>query len=288
MLRVTITANDSPINVQDPRPTNNHGEEQPSYTIDPNTSKSIEISWQYLERIANQLEALAALNPPLCSFTIEPSSAPAFAQQPDNPDVPIIDHIDKNSPTQAGDTLVVTGPNLGGGDMAEIVLDGDAQTGTLTVKALPGSDGNLYDFEVVDTGGGGLSVAINTVGDREVITIDLGGSGTETVATVAALINNSSEPTYGLVFAAAGGTTTDLIATERDLAPLLGGTGVGYSVSIAGVACVVESIDDSTPAAVVVTVATGDYSTIGLASGAPITFQIRANGKLAFATLAAA
>ncbi len=44
MLRVTITANDSPINVQDPRPTNNHGEEQPSYTIEPNTSKSI-ASW---------------------------------------------------------------------------------------------------------------------------------------------------------------------------------------------------------------------------------------------------
>jgi hypothetical protein len=288
MLKVTITANDSPINVQDPRPTNNHGEEQPSYTIEPNTSKSIEVSWQYLERIANQLEALAALEPPLCSFTIEPSSAPAFAQQPDNPDVPIIDHIDKNSPVQAGDTLVVTGPNLGGGEMAELVLDGDAETGTLTVKALPGSDGNLYDLEVIDEGVGGLAVGLATVEGREVITVNLGGSGAETVTTVAAAINDSAAPTYGLVFAAAAGTGTDLIATERALAPLVGGTGVGYAVTIAGVACVVESIDDSDPAAVVVTVATGDYSTIGLASTAPITLQIRANGKVAIATLAAA
>jgi len=286
MLKVTITANDSPITVQDPRPTNNYGEEQAAYSLEPGDTKSVDISWQYLERVSAQLEALAALG--LCTFTIEPSDAPVFAQQSDSPDVPIIDYIDKNSPTQSGDALVLTGPNLGGGDMAEIVLDGDAGTGTLTVKALPGSDGNLYDLEVIDSGGGGLSVALATVAGREVITVDLGGSGAETVATVAAIINNAASATYGLVFAAAGGTTTDLIATERDLAPLEGGNGVGFEVTLAGVACVVTSIDDSTPSAVVVNVATGDYSTIGLASGAPITLQVRANGKLAIATLAAA
>jgi len=288
MLKVTITANDSPITVQDPRPTNNYGEEQAAYSLEPGETKSVNVSWQYIERIAAQLEALAALDPPLCSFTIEPSDAPMFVQQSDAPDVPIIDYIDKNAPVQAGDTLVATGPNLAGGAMAYAEIVGDGAVGKCELYAMPGSDGNLYDIEVVDTGGGGLSVAINTVGSREVITIDLGGSAAETVTTLAALINNSGSATYGLVFARATGTGTDPVTTARDLVAFSGGTGVGLSVTLAGVACVVTDIDDSTPTAVVLTIATGDYSTLGLASGAPITLQIRANGKLTFATLVAA
>jgi len=286
MLKVTITANESPINVQDPRPTNNYGEEQPSYTIEPGVTKSLDLSWQYIERIAVQLEALANLG--LCTFTIEQSDAPVFAQQPDNPEVPTIDYVSKNAPTQSGDTLRIVGANLNGGDMAEIDLAGDAGTGNCKIQALPGNDGNLYDVEVIDEGSAGLSVGIATVSGREVITINLGGSGTETVTTVAAIINNPASATYGLVFATASGTGSDLIATERALAALTGGTGVGFNVTLAGFACVVTSIVDTTPTAVEVNIASADYSSLTLPTGAPITLQVRANGKVALATLDAA
>jgi hypothetical protein len=286
MLRITVTTFGSPVVIQDPRPTNNFGTEQVSYTVPPSTTKNLDISWQQLERVATQLEALAAQG--LITFTIEPSAAPVFAQQLDNPDVPTIDYASENSLVKTGDTVNVVGPNLNGGNMATTTIESDDGAGHVVVNAFPGNDGNTYDIEIVDTGSGGITLVMATVAGRHVITIDLGGATTETVTTIAALINNAASDTYGLVFATVTGTSTKVIKTVRALVALIGGTGVGFTATLAGIACIVTRIVTTVPSAVVVSLVTPDYSSLSLPAGAPINLQIRANGKVATATMLAA
>lgn len=284
MLRVTVTTFDRPAIIQDPRPIDTTG--RVSYTIAPNTTENLDISWPHLERIAPQLEALADQG--FIYFTIESSSDAVFAQQPDNPGVPVIDFVSKNSPTQAGDTMDVTGPNLDGGEMATAQIDSDDETAYITLFALPGSDGNSYSVEVIDEGAGGLDVSLAVVDGRNVITINLGDSATETVETIKTAINDSGSPVYGSVYAEVTGTTTKEVTTVRALVDFSGGTGVGFTVTLAGIACIVTGIDVSVPEAVVVSLATPNYSALSLATGTPMNLQIRANGKVTTITVSAA
>ncbi|QDT67766.1 flagellar hook-associated protein FlgL [Planctomycetes bacterium MalM25] len=110
-------------------------------------------------------------------------------------------------------------------------LGGDTLTFTANT---PGAAGNNPDFtiEVVDNASGGLSTTVN----GDVITVDLGGSATETSATVAASITTALPGytvTEGLAapvtvpegpnpFAVAGGFDADTFTVTGDMAERLG------------------------------------------------------------------
>jgi len=289
MLKLSVTAKDSPVNIQDPRPVHNTGDEQASYTVQPGETKEMVMSWNQLERIGQQIEDLETAG--FISFTIEGSGGPAFTEQSDAPDVPIIDFVSKGVITQAGDLVDVTGYDLiGDQGIAEASIEGDTDAGSVKVQASePGGAGNLIDVEVVDTGGGGLAVSTAVVDGRTVITVDLGGSAGEDCDSVAAIINNAASDTYGLVFATVVGVGATAITAAQDLEPLVGGTGAGLVVTLAGLPCLVIGIDESgAPDAVILNLATPNYSALSLATGAPISLQVRANGKLSTATLTAA
>ena len=44
MLKLSVTAKDSPVNIQDPRPVHNTGDEQASYTVQPGETKEMVMS----------------------------------------------------------------------------------------------------------------------------------------------------------------------------------------------------------------------------------------------------
>ncbi len=289
MLKLSVTAKDSPVNIQDPRPVHNTGDEQASYTVDAGTTKEMIMSWDQLERIGKQVEDLEALG--LISFIIEGTDGPVFTEQPDNPDIPIIDYVSEGVPVQAGDLLDVFGYDLIKGQvMAEASIPGDTVAGSVLVNACdPGGAGNLLDVVVVQTAGA-LSSAIAVVAGRTVVTVDLGsGFATVDCDDVAGIINNATEGAYGTVFATVVGVGATLLTTVKDLVPLLGGIGGGLTVTLAGIACVVNGIDVSgAPATVKVSIATPNYTALSLATGAPLSLQLRANNKLSAVTLTAA
>lgn len=285
MLKVTVTAKDSPITIQDPRPVTQTGDELVSYTIEPGTTKNIIVQWGQVERMAQQLAALEALG--LCTFTIGSAGSEGFVEQPDSPANPIIDYINDGTITNASQALVVTGHRLMAGQtIAAATILAHTTAGRVVVSSVnPGGASNDYDVEVVDSGLGGLAVAVNVVLGRTVITVDLGGSAAETCTTIAAIINNPASATYGLVHAVVGGAGGTAITDLQDVTPFTGGAGAGMSVTLAGRICTVVSIVTAADPIHVLNLATPDITALGLGAGAPLTFLIRSNGKVITATL---
>jgi hypothetical protein len=158
----------------------------------------------------------------------------------------------------------------------------------LVQSSMPGGAGNLIDVVVVKTAGA-LSASVAVVDGRTVVTVDLGASGTEDCDSVAGIINNALSGTYGIVFATVVGVGATVVNTPQDLQPLVGGIGAGLTITLAGVPCLILGIDTSgAPAVVKISIETGDYSSLSLATGAPIVLQLRSNNKLSTATLTAA
>lgn len=285
MLKVTVTAKNSPINIQDPRPTNQTQGELVAYTIEAGQTKDIIVQWGHVERIAQQLSDLEALG--LCTFVIAGAGSKGFAEQPDGSLNPVIDFVDDGSITAVSQALVVTGHNLlAGQTIAQVTVPGDTSAGRVVVQSVnPGGKSNDYDIEVVNVGGAGLNVAVNVVAGRTVITVNLGGSVAETCTTVAGIINNPAKPTYGLVRATVGGAGATAIATVRALTPFAGGAGAGMSVTLAGLPCIVVSIVTTGAPIYVLNLATPALGPLGLGAGAPLMLQIRSNSKVTTATL---
>ncbi len=259
MIKLSITTKDTSITAQDPRPVTQANEEQAVISVEPSSTKSVIMQWGQLERIANQLQDMAEMG--LCTFAIESTGGAGFVEQADAPDNPSIDLV-TGAVLAAGATgILVTGNNLlAGQELAELVINGDAATGTVTVTSLVvGYAGNDIDVEVIDTGSAGLAVSSAVVAGRTVITVNLGASATEDCSTVAAAITAAM---VGTVKAVAGGTTTDLIATVRALAPLTGGVGTGLSVTLAGAACTITDIDLSGAPIEVITIDTPAIGTV--------------------------
>lgn len=285
MLRITVTAKDSPITVQDPRPVTQNNAEQGVFHVEPNTSKDMDLSWAQVERVAAQLNALAALD--LCTFVIDGTGGPSFAEQPDSADNPVIDYGSDGIITAVSQALVLTGNNLLAGQVSAFAsILADTVAGSVLVESVnPGAQDNIYDVEVIDSGGGGLDIGIATVEGREVITINLGGAAGEDCDSIAALINNTGNVAYGLVHATVVGVGGTAITTAKALVPFTGGIGTGLSITLAGIACIIVSIDISADPVHVITLATPALGGLSLSTSAPLRLQLRANGKTADLTL---
>lgn len=289
MLKVTITANDSPVTIQDPRPVTQNNTEQAVVSVAPSTTREMIMQWGQLERIQKQLTDLANLD--LLSFVIEPvgtaDGVAAFAEQNASLDSPSIDGIDNGglAITAAGDSFDIYGNNLLGDQVqASATIAADTSAGSVLLEALnPGYSGNLYDFTVVDSGSGGLAVSHSTVSGRIVISIDLGGSTTETCTTVAAAVDSDMA---GLVKATVVDTGSTVISTEQAVTAFTGGTGgTGIAVYLGGLACTVDAIDVSADPQHKVTVTSPDVTGYGLAAGDTAVLKVVSNTKLSTATL---
>jgi len=288
MLKVTITAYDSPVTIQDPRPVTQNNNEQAVVSVAPNTTREMIMQWGQLERIQSQLTALANLS--LISFVIEPvglaDGVSEFAEQNANLDSPSIDGVDNGGAaiTVAGDTFDIYGNKLLGGQVqASATVAADTSAGSVLLESLnPGYAGNLYDFEVVDSGSGGLAVTHSTVAGRIVISIDLGGSTSETCTGVGSAIDTDMA---GLVKATVVGTGSTVISTEQDVTPLTGGIGTGISVALAGFACTVDAIDISADPLHKITVTSPAVGGYGLAAGDTAVLKVVSNTKMTTANL---
>lgn len=288
MLKVTITAYDSPVTVQDPRPVTQNNNEQAVVSVLPGTTREMIMQWGQLERIQGQLTALANLD--LISFTIEPvglaDGVSEFAEQSDGLDSPAIDGVDNGGAaiTAAGDTFDIYGANLLGGQVqASASIIADTVAGSVLLESLnPGYAGNLYDFEIVDSGIGGLAATHSTIDGRIVMSIDLGGSGAETCTTVAGAINTDMA---GLVAATVVGVGATVVSTLVAATPLTGGIGTGMAVMLAGIACTIDAIDITGAPQYKLTVTSPAVSGFGLAAGDTAVLRVTSSTKVATATL---
>ena len=278
MIKLTVTAIDHSVTLQDPRPVTQNNEEQAVISVEAGISKGINMQWGQFERLAKQLTDLASLG--MCTFIVESADGPGYAAQADAPSNPMLDLVTGTITAAAGITGgILTGVNLMSGQIqASLEINGDAGTGLITVTSLtPGFPGNLIDVEIVDSGSGGLAVTSATVSGRTVITVDLGGSSSETVTTVAAEI---SSVMAGVVAAVASGTGSDAIAVPQDKAALTGGIGSGMTLTVGGAAATVTAIDLTTPTAETITF---DVGAVGVA-GDVATILLRSNEKMTIAS----
>jgi len=288
MLKVTITTFDAGVTVQDPKPVTTTKDDQAVISVDPNDSREMIMQWGQLERIQGQLTNLAAAG--FCTFVIEPvgtaDGVAEFAEQVQNADAPIIDAIDNGGAAiaLAGDTFDVVGTNLLGGQVqASATIAADTAAGSVLLEDLnPSYDGNFYDFEVVDSGGGGLAVTSSVVSGRTVIEVDLGGSGSETCTGVTSAINTAMA---GLVFATAVGVGSTVVSTIQAVTAFTGGIGLGFSVALAGIACTVNSIDITSAPVIKVNVTNPSLAGVGVTADDSVTLSVRANDKLATASI---
>ena len=118
MLKLSITAFDSPVTVQDPKAVTQSNDQQAVISVDAGDTKTILMQWNQLERIQAQLTSLADLD--LCTFSIEPGGTDVaeFAEQNQNADAPSIDGVENGGAaiTAGGNADVdVFGTNLMGG-----------------------------------------------------------------------------------------------------------------------------------------------------------------------------
>ena len=286
MLKVTITAYDSPVTVQDPRPGTLNNNEQAVVSVLENTTREMLMQWGQLERIQQQLTDLSALG--LCSFVIEPAGVAEFAEQNTNLDAPSIDGVENGglAITAAGnvDVKVIGNELLGGQSMASAFVAGDTAAGKILLEVLnPGYAGNLFDFEVVDSGSGGIAVSSSVISGRTVVSIDLGATTTETCTSIAADITTALGDVLQVSVIGTGST---VISELQAVTAFTGGVGTGLSALFGGVACTITHIDTASPPIYTVTLTTPDVATaLGLAAGDTAVLRVRSNDKVATANL---
>jgi len=142
---------------------------------------------------------------------------------------PVIDYLDLAAAggiTAAGTVdIACVGRNLlNGSTYASVTIAG------LTFDAVvPGAGANDYTVEIIDSAGGGLTIAM--AGNN--LVIDQGGSGSDE-DTIATAINNAGADTYGKIRANSAGGGAMAVAAE---VPLTGGTGDDFYAEIVGIAC---------------------------------------------------
>lgn len=133
---------------------------------------------------------------------------------------------------------VATGITAGGGVDIEVngqnLLQGQTFA-SVTIGAsleliacVPGTGGNDYSVEVIDTGGGGLSMTWIA----NVLTIDQGASGSDEDTIATAINTVATSPVATIIRANSGGGGAVAVTA---LTALTGGTGRGFSASINGV-----------------------------------------------------
>jgi len=269
MPKLTITALNSDVSIQDPFP----AEGQLSVRILAGTSHVMDyVHWAQFQRIAAQLVALEAAGK--LEYAVEASDLDSRAQEADLEGLPNIDYIDTPTVAVAGQVgIKMYGPVIEGFQQlfAELDLgDGSDPNAVVSVRALlPGYDGNKYEVEVVDTGGGGLTIAV--AADK--ITVDQGGSGSD-AGTVAGAIN-ADATAKTMVFCAAGGTGLGVVAVQA-LANLEGGVGSGITLTCGGFPCTITAITPGTPTEIVFDVP----ALAPIVASQIVSLQLRANAKM--------
>jgi len=270
MIKLSITAKKTSVTVQDPRAVTQNNGEQAVISVLSGQSTTVEMQWQQLERIAGQLKSLADLD--FCTFAIDASDGPAFAAQPDDVNNPSIDLV-TDAIAAAGSTGVsITGNNLlAGQTQATASVVGAAGAGSVMFTTImPGYAGNDADVQVINTGSGGLSVTATTVNSRNVITIDLGGA----TVTCAALVTAANTALGDDYIAVAVGVSTTVVVIQN-LTPFTAGAGSGMAITLAGAACTLKSVDQTSAPIITITV---DTPAIGTADDVA-KLRIRSDSK---------
>lgn len=145
--------------------------------------------------------------------------------------------VDISDLSSAAKDLDFVGTDFLQGQTAASLVIGTG-TASLTFTAIrPGAPGNSITARIVDTGSGGLTVAVSS----GAITIDKGG-GTDSANTIAAAVNNANPATSGgadlLVDCVGGGAGVPAIASAANLA---GGVGDGLEVLVNGLAIDIDT-----------------------------------------------
>jgi hypothetical protein len=161
---------------------------------------------------------------------------------------------------------VVTGTDFVQDQVASSKAVPGTGTGVLTFTAnRPGVPGNSLQVEVIDSAGGGLKVEV--VGGNKV-RVDLGGA-TSAVATIATLVGNTAEADALVQCVATGTGNGKLFAA----APLAGGVGLGFSVTLGGIEQTLTAAVAGTSLAMLTTGAFG-------AAGDSAALQVVSNGRV--------
>jgi hypothetical protein len=269
MPKLTITALNSDVSIQDPFPS----EGQLSIRILAGTTSVLEyVHFAQLQRISSTLVALEALEK--IEYSIEASDQDSRAQEADLQGLPNIDFIDSPTIAVAGQTgIKMSGPAIEGFLQLFATLDlGDGSDPNAVVgvrSLLPGYEGNKYEVEVVDDGSSGFSVAV--AADK--ITVELGGT-TQTATAVAAAIN-AEATAKTMVFCTAGGTGASNVALQA-LANLAGGVGEGILLTCGGFACTITAITVGPVTEIVFDVP----ALTGILANYIVSLQLRANAKM--------
>jgi len=142
---------------------------------------------------------------------------------------PELEWVSGGAPAAAGGDATLRGQYLLQGQaFASLTLGASLDI----IACVPGLAGNDYSVEVVDTGGGGLTIAM----PASKLTIDLGGA-TPNEDTIATALNNAAAANYQTLRADSGGGAAFGTVTEANLT---GGTGEGWSCVVAGVAAPIK------------------------------------------------
>lgn len=141
---------------------------------------------------------------------------------------PELQWVDGGHPAAAGGDMVIKGANLVQGQaFASLTLF--TGTSELIFTALkPGTAGNDYTIEIQDTG----SVSVTLTGNALVITIDLGTSSADVIATA---VNADGADTDGIITCNGGGAGVAQAVTAATA--MTGGTGEGWTCWVSGVEC---------------------------------------------------
>ncbi len=236
MPKLIITAKDQgDVIVQDPFP----AEGQLSLKIPKGTTKELLVTKAQHQRMKYQLGALE-LNGML-TYEVESEDYDTRAADADLAGLPNIDYIDSPTIAVAGQTgIEMFGPNLTADCFFGEAVLGDAvvtPNAAIEITAvLPGYQGNEISVAVIDSGGGGLSVAV--VGSA--ITVDLGGA-TSNATTVKAAIDGSA-PAAALVTTSLPGTGAGTVVVQSETS-LVGGAGAGVFITCGGFPCTITAID---------------------------------------------
>jgi hypothetical protein len=156
----------------------------------------------------------------------------------------------------------------------------DTPVGSIALAAIPGAEGNLIDFQVIDSGAAAADCTTAVVSGRTVVTVNLKGQAAETCTTIAALINGACD---GICFATVVGTGTTVIDAVQALTPFTGGSGPGMTILFGGAACAITSVDDSAAPIIEILVTTTALTGV-LAAGDVAVLSVRSGNKIATAS----
>lgn len=280
MLTLTITAGNKYVTFQDLKSIGTGTGSPTTVSLAPGETKSIVIPDAMLERVRLQLDELAASHG--LTFSISGAET-GYADGVLAPDKPLIDSASYKWTTDTGGDLVtIVGTNLiyENQVLAYVCINHDVvspnyliSVGHIRLSATELGDfpNGKYGIEFIDSGSGGLAVSCTYDSGTGVrlITVNLGASTTETLATVAAAINSSvdSDLLYKMCARAVGvvnapiKTTRTALYMARGTPTILANSGCFYFGTLATGKCQVKSIDVSAAPVFKFVIVTPDVTT---------------------------